>query len=182
MSSLRSAGRYVAEDPRLPKPGIFQSIGGVRIRLCLAVEPWRTQRAEPYASERRYWVAVASCCYINDQAFMPTATVARYARSPSGPLPCAPRGNHPLYRCVIPSCVWSSTPRRRPCRNRDLCCIRCAPGFRHEAFLNVKVILHGSSSGAEAHRGSRGDSYESVGVLPNARSRASAPHDQVAQW
>ena len=54
--------------------------------------------------------------------------------------------------------------------------------FRHEAFLNVKVILHGSSSGAEARRGSRGDSYEFVGVLPNARSRASAPHDQVAQW
>lgn len=35
----RRAARYIADDPRLPKPGILQSIDGVRTRLCLAVEP-----------------------------------------------------------------------------------------------------------------------------------------------
>lgn len=54
--------------------------------------------------------------------------------------------------------------------------------FRHGVFLDTKVILHGSSSGVEARRGSRGDPYESVGVLSNARSRGSTPNDQVAQW
>lgn len=44
----RSAGRYVADDPRLPKPGIVRSINGVRTRLCLAVGPWRTQQAVPH--------------------------------------------------------------------------------------------------------------------------------------
>ncbi|MFF9898437.1 Arm DNA-binding domain-containing protein [Streptomyces longispororuber] len=40
--SERPAGRYIAGDPRLAKPGFGRRIGAVRLRLCLAVESQRT--------------------------------------------------------------------------------------------------------------------------------------------
>lgn len=51
----RRAGRYIADDPLLAKPGILRTIGVVRNRLCLAVES-REQRVSRRASIRRFGV------------------------------------------------------------------------------------------------------------------------------
>lgn len=52
-------GRYVADDPRLAKPAIVPIIDGVRTRLRLAAEPWRTKQAAPQTPDAESAVV---CC------------------------------------------------------------------------------------------------------------------------
>lgn len=124
---------------------------------------------------------VATCWYANDRAFMPRLWLPATQVLPPDRSPECREENHAasILDASLPLPVRSMRSGRAELVS---CAAYVGLDFRHEASTDTKVILHGSPSRPEARRGSGGDPHESVSVLPNARSRARTPHDQVAQW